>query len=429
MQDGHDPYAALRHRDYRCLLAGNMLARFGTEMQTVAVGWELYLRTDSPTALGLVGLVEFLPVFLLALPAGHVADHFSRKALLLAAQLAMLTASVGLAAVSFTEGRVGLMYVCLLFVGLSRAFSMPARSALVPQIVPLHVLENAVTWNTSGWQVASMVGPGAGGLLIAAIGAVGPVYLAACACSVGSLLLILPIRPHAPARRSEAASVRGLLEGIRFVWGTKLILATITLDLFAVLLGGATALLPIFAKDILQIGPTGLGWLRAAPSIGAIVTAVVLAHRPPLRRAGPTLLWAVTGFGLATVVFGFSRDPVLSFAMLALTGALDNISMVVRGTLVQVLTPDALRGRVFAVNAIFIGSSNELGAFESGVTAQWFGPVISVVGGGIGTILVVLAVLLRWPQVARLGAMQPGRGDHAEERPLEPGELPAPRAP
>ncbi len=428
MHEGHDPYAALRHRDYRCLLAGNMLTRLGTEMQTVAVGWELYLQTGSATALGLVGLVEFLPVFLLSLPAGHVADHYSRKALLLAAQLALLMASVGLAFLSFTHGPVGAIYVCLLFVGLSRAFSMPARWALVPQIVPERDLENAVTWNSSGWQIASMVGPGAGGLLIAAAGTVGPVYLAAGVCSIGCALLILPIRPHAPTRRPEAPSLRSLREGIAFVWNTKLILATITLDLFAVLLGGATALLPIFAKDILEIGPTGLGWLRAAPSVGAILMAVVLAHRPPLRRAGPTLLWAVTGFGAATIVFGLSRDPVLSFVMLALTGALDNISMVVRGTLVQVLTPDALRGRVSAVNAIFIGSSNELGAFESGVTAQLFGPVLSVAGGGIGTILVVLAVLLRWPEVARLGALQPASGPAcAEEKALEQGELPPPR--
>jgi MFS family permease len=199
--------------------------------------------------------------------------------------------------------------------------------------------------------------------------------------------------------RREELTLTSLLAGVQFVFKTKLILATITLDLFAVLLGGATALLPIFARDILDVGPTGLGWLRAAPSLGAILTAVALAHRSPLGRAGPALLWSVSGFGLATIVFGLSRNFALSFAMLALTGALDNISIVVRGTLIQLLTPDEMRGRVFAVNSIFIGSSNELGAFESGITAQLFGPVLSVVGGGIGTILVVLAVVLKWPQV------------------------------
>jgi hypothetical protein len=196
------------------------------------------------------------------------------------------------------------------------------------------------------------------------------------------------------------------LAGIRFVWQSKLLLATMTLDLFAVLLGGATALLPIYARDILEIGPDGLGWLRAAPSIGALTMALTMAHRPPLRRAGPTLLWAVTGFGAATIVFGISENAVLSFVMLAVTGALDNISVVVRGTLIQTLTPNAMRGRVSAVNAIFIGSSNELGAFESGITAAWWGPVGSVVAGGIGTIVVVLAAMWRWPQVARLRSLK-----------------------
>jgi hypothetical protein len=200
-------------------------------------------------------------------------------------------------------------------------------------------------------------------------------------------------------------TLKSLVAGIRFIGQTRLILATITLDLFAVLLGGATALLPIFARDILDVGPTGLGWLRAAPSLGALLMAIFLAHRRPLRRAGRDLLWAVTGFGAATVVFGLSRSFLLSLAMLALLGALDNISVVVRGTLVQVLTPDAMRGRVSAVNAIFISSSNELGGFESGITADYFGPVASVVGGGIGTMLVVAIVALIWPEVRRLGPL------------------------
>jgi MFS family permease len=194
---------------------------------------------------------------------------------------------------------------------------------------------------------------------------------------------------------------------VRFVWRTELLLAAITLDLFAVLLGGATALLPIFAKDILNVGPSGLGWLRSAPALGAVVMALILAHRPPLRRAGLALLWSVAGFGVATIGFGLSHDPVLSFVLLALTGALDNISVVVRGTLMQTLTPDVLRGRVAAVNSVFISSSNELGAFESGITAYWFGPVASVVGGGVGTILVVAAAMLRWPALLTLGQLHP----------------------
>jgi hypothetical protein len=207
-----------------------------------------------------------------------------------------------------------------------------------------------------------------------------------------------------------------LLEGVRFVWRTELLLAAITLDLFAVLLGGATALLPIYASDILHIGPAGLGWLRSAPALGAVFMALVLAHRPPLRRAGRALLWSVAGFGAATIGFGLSRDPLLSFVLLALTGALDNVSVVVRGTLMQMLTPDALRGRVSAVNSVFISSSNELGAFESGMTAEWFGPVASVVGGGAGTILVVSAAMLRWPRLLALGSLHSaGEISRAEE--------------
>jgi predicted MFS family arabinose efflux permease len=375
-------------------------------MQSVAVGWELYQRTDSATALGLVGLVQFIPVILLSLPAGHTADRYSRKYLLLIAMSVTALASLGLAALSFFQGPIPLIYLCLLTTGCSRSFSAPARWALVSQVVPESVLGNAITWNSSGWQTASLVGPTLGGLVIAATGYAWGAYLLAAACALSCAGLIASLHPHAGPRLRETVSLETLLAGIRFVGSTKPILATITLDLFAVLLGGATALLPIYARDILEVGPSGLGWLRAAPALGALVTAVALAHRPPLRRPGVALLWSVAGFGVATIVFGLSRNVALSFIMLAATGALDNVSVVVRGTLVQVLTPDAMRGRVSAVNAIFIGSSNELGAFESGITARWFGPVVSVVGGGIGTLLVVAAVMLKWPQVLRLGSLR-----------------------
>jgi MFS family permease len=401
----HDPYAALRHPGYRRLLSGGVLSGAAAEMLSVAVGWELYQRTNSAYALGLVGLIQFLPVLLLSLPAGHAADRYSRKLLLVGGLCLMSLASLSLAALSFWEGPVPLIYLCLLVAGVSRAFSMPARWALVPQVVPDRVLPNAIAWNSSGWQIASMVGPSVGGLILGLTGQAAGAYLLAACCTLSCAGLIASIRPRAEARRREPITLASLLAGVRFVWRTKLILATLTLDLFAVLLGGATALLPIFAKDILHVGPVGLGWLRAAPSIGALGMALFLAHRPPLRRAGWTLVGSVAGFGVATIVFGLSEDPLLSFLMLALTGALDNVSVVVRGTLIQVLTPDAMRGRVSAVNAVFIGSSNELGAFESGVTAEWFGPVGSVVLGGAGTVLVVLGVMALWPQVLRLGAL------------------------
>jgi MFS family permease len=406
MQPAHDPYAALRSRDYRRLLAGNMLASVASEMVSVAVGWELYQRTNSAAALGLVGLAQFLPVLLLSLPAGHAADRYSRKGLFLAAQGMMALTSLGLASLSYYDGPLLLIYLCLVLTGVSRAFSAPARWALVPMVVPESALGNAITWNSSGWQIASMLGPTLGGLVIAVAEDAAGAYLLAVMGSVGCAGLVAGIQPQFRPRHRESVSLQSLLAGIQFVWKTRLILATITLDLFAVLLGGSTALLPIYARDILDVGATGLGVLRAAPSLGALAMALVLAHRPPLRHAGRTLLVSVAGFGAATIVFGLSEDPVLSFFMLALTGALDNISVVVRGTLVQMLTPDSMRGRVSAVNTIFIVSSNELGAFESGITAELFGTVPSVVAGGIGTVFVVLGVALRWPEVLRLGSLR-----------------------
>jgi MFS family permease len=423
MPAAHDPYAALRYRDYRRYLPGSVVASIGTEMQSVAVGWELYERTGSAMALGLVGLVLFLPVIVLSLPAGQAADRYSRKGLLLAALGLMAFTSLGLAALSFVEGPVPLVYVCLLLAGTGRAFAMPARWALIPHVVPPEALTNAITWNSSGWQTAAMLGPALGGGVIAVTGQAVGAYLLASLCMVGCGVLLARIQAGGTARAARGVSVESLLAGIRFVWKTKLILAAITLDLFAVLLGGATALLPIYAKDILDVGPVGLGWLRASPPLGALVMAVILAHRRPFRRPGVALVWAVAGFGVATIGFGLSENFTASFVFLGLTGALDNISVVVRGTLVQVLTPDPMRGRVSAVNAIFIGSSNELGAFESGVTADWFGPVASVVGGGIGTIGVVGAVMLKWPQLLRLGSLAEAAQRYWPDRDvLEAGE-------
>jgi MFS family permease len=414
MQGEHDPYAALRHRDYRNFLAGAVLASIGGEMLAVAVGWEVYQRTpDERTGkllLGLTGLAQFLPVLLLALPAGQAADRYSRKVLLQLAQLTMALAAVQLALISWCKGPIWLVFVCLVVIGCSRAFSMPSRVALLAQLVPADCLASAITWNSSGWQTASVIGPALGGGVIAIGGTPALTYLLTGMCGLACVLLLVPIRPREVARPmvEEARSLSALLAGVRFVLKTELLLAAITLDLFAVLLGGATALLPVYASDILGIGSFGLGLLRAAPAIGALVMAMILAHRPPLRRAGRALLLAVAGFGLATIVFGVSRDPVLSFAMLALAGALDNISVVVRGTMMQLLTPDSMRGRVSAVIAVFISSSNQLGEFESGLTAWLFGTVESVVGGGVCTIVVVVCVMLRWPMLRRLGALRPG---------------------
>jgi MFS family permease len=399
----HDPYAALRFREYRCYAAGSLLAATGSNMQSVAVGWEIYERTGAALALGWVGLVQAVPIMLLALPAGHLADRVDRRRIVLVSQLVMAVSSFGLAAVSHAQGPVAWMYAWLLLGSLGRAFLWPASQALLPQLVPAATFSNAVTWKTTGYQFASVAGPALGGWLIALQHRAVAVYLADATMLLANFAFVNAIAPRPVVPATKTTSLKTLLAGVQYVWQTKLILAAITLDLFAVLLGGATALLPIYAKDILHVGPSGLGWLRAAPAVGALGMAVVLAYGPPLRQAGRSLLWAVAVFGAATVVFGFSPWFWLSLLMLAASGAADNVSVVVRHSLVQLRTPDAMRGRVSAVNTVFISASNELGSFESGLVAQFFGPVVSVVSGGIGTVVVVVLVALLWPEIRRLG--------------------------
>ncbi|MBK9712902.1 MAG: MFS transporter [Kouleothrix sp.] len=404
---GHDPYAALRFRDFRLLIGGTFLSVVGEQMLNVAIGWELYQRTRAPLALGLIGLVQVLPVLLLALPAGHVADRFDRKRIVVVTMLLLALCSLGLALLSFIVGPLPLIYTCLLGIGIARSFQSPATSSLLSQVVPPEHFGSAATWESGAWQASSILGPALGGLLIALQGGAGIVYAAIAGIFLVVGLMTGLMRPRPVARSDEPATLASLLAGLRFVWSTKIILAAITLDMFAVLLGGATALLPIFASDILLVGALGLGWLRAAPAVGAILAALAIAHRPPFKHAGRTLLLVVAGFGLATAVFGLSRSFLLSMLMLGLLGALDNISVVIRSTLLLTRTPDAMRGRVNAVHFVFIGISNELGAFESGVAATLLGTIGAVVAGGIGTVLVVLLVAIAWPEVRRLGRLIP----------------------
>jgi MFS family permease len=401
----HDPFAALRFRDFRLLAIGKFIAVVGEQMLGVAIGWEIYERTGSAFALGMVGFVQVLPVFLLAMPAGHIADQFRRKAIIAGAQAVLAVSALGLAALSWVAGPLPLVYLCLFGIGTARAFRDPAVSSLLPHTVTPAAFPNAATWSSSAWQLAVIFGPALGGFLIAWTHHPAYVYALDVVAGVTYLLLVVAIRSRVPKMEREAFSLRSFVAGGAFIWRTKVILAALTLDMLAVLLGGATALLPIFAKDILQVGPAGLGWLRAAPSAGAVVVAFVVAHRPPFERAGRALLWAVAGFGAATIVFGLSTSFPLSLAMLALLGGLDQISVIVRGTLLLVRTPDALRGRVAAVHNIFVGASNELGEFESGVAAALVGPVIAVAAGGVGTLLVVAAIALTWPEVRRLGRL------------------------
>jgi MFS family permease len=408
----HDPYSALRSRDYRLFLTGNLLASLGLQMQRVAVGWEIVQRSSTVEQAALrvswVGLVQVLPVILLALPVGHVVDRSNRKHVIMAGAAMYGFGALGLAFASFIGAPLIWMYLCLLLNGIARAFQQPAKAAFLPQIVSQESFSNAVTWNTGGFHLASIVGPLAGGLLLGLYRSAALVFVIDSLAVFTLLVLLIFVvgRPYKP--NIEAMTVRTLVAGLGFVWKTKLILGAVTLDMFAVLLGGAVALLPIYAESILHVGAIGLGCLTAAPAVGALAMTFVLAHRPPLERAGLSLLWSVTGFGVATIIFGLSRDFWLSLAALFMTGALDSISVVVRHTLVQVLTPNEMRGRVAAVNSMFIGASNELGAFESGQVAALFSPTISVVSGGVGTLLVVAVVAWLWPVVRKYGRLGSG---------------------
>ncbi|HET7144186.1 MAG TPA: MFS transporter [Anaerolineales bacterium] len=400
--DRRDPYAALRFIDFRLLLTGRFITSFGTEMVSFAIAWELWLRTHSAFALGMVGLVQVVPVILLSLPAGHVADQYNRRRIVLIAQLSFGLFALGLAYLSYIQGSLTLVYLCLFGFGVARAFNDPASSTLVPETVPPHLFSSAATWNSSTWHVASILGPAIAGLTIAFTGNVTVIYAFAAIGAIIFTILLSMIKGKQLPLASKSATWASLIEGFKFMRDTKVILAAITLDMFAVLFGGAVALLPIYATDILKVGPQGMGVMRAAPSIGALLTAFVLAHLPPMKNAGRTLLLAVAGFGVCTIVFGLSSWFGLSVLMLALLGGLDNISVVIRGTLLLTHTPDEMRGRISGVNSIFIGISNELGSFESGFAAALFGPVFAVVGGGIGTILVVLAAAKYWPEMRRL---------------------------
>jgi MFS family permease len=393
----------MRVPGFRLYLVGWVLSVIGQQLQSVAVGWEIFQRTHKTLSLGWVGLVQALPVMALALPAGQLADWANRKVVVAAMQIAAAVCSAGLALVSYKHGSIGAMYALLAASATCGALSSPARSALLPQIVPVDKFANAVSWYSSMFQVAAVSGPAIGGLIIWR--ATWPAFVldAICAASFGFFICLISLEQ--PTQKREPPSLESLAVGVRFVWRTKIILATITLDLFAVLLGGATYLLPAVATDILHVGSFGFGCLRAAPAIGAFIMAMLVTHLPPMKKAGMGMLYAVAGFGLVTIVFGLSRNYFLSLAMLFLAGAFDNISVLVRHTLVQILTPDEMRGRVSAVNNVFINASNELGGLESGVTAAIFGTITSIIGGGIGTVLVVIVVAWLWPEVRSFGSL------------------------
>jgi MFS family permease len=390
-------------RFVRAFAAGEAAAYLGQQMVSVAVGWELYERTHDPFALGLVGLAELAPALGLLFVAGHAADRWPRRHVAMAANALVGLAIGGLAVVSAVGAPVGFIYMLLALIGAARAFAQPAASTIMAQLLPSAEFQKVTAWLTLVGEGASVAGPATGGLLIALTGGATAAYAVGAVANLGFVVALLAVPLVPPAPEEERPAVSDVFGGVQFLWRTPVFLGAITLDLFAVLLGGAVALLPVYAKDILEVGPTGLGLLRAAPSVGAGMAALLVTRLPPWRRPGRVLLAVVAGFGVATIGFGLSRSLYLSMACLFLVGAFDAVSMVIRATIEQALTPDRLRGRVAAVNFLFVGMSNELGAFESGLAAALFGPVLAVVGGGVGTLVVVAALTFVFPALARVG--------------------------
>ena len=401
----HDPYAALAVPAFRRFIASLLTMTMASQVQAVVVGWLLYQATRDPLALGLIGLAEVIPYIAVALFAGYVVDRSDRKRVSVASLGVLVVASVALLAFSILStapSRVWPYYAVIAVCGVARSFLQSSRSALVSEIVPRAVFANAATWRSSTWQLGTVLGPALGGMLFAAAGA-RVTFSVNVALNAVALAAMIAVR-HTPTRISIGAdSIRKTLaDGLRYVTGQRIILAALTLDMLAVLFGGAVALMPVFATEILRVGPRGLGVLQAAPGVGAVLMAIVVAHRPPFQRAGRTLLVAVAIFGVAMISFALSTSFPLSVALLVVGGAADNVSAVIRATLIQVLVPPEMLGRVSAVNAIFIGSSNELGAFESGVAARLLGTVTSVVLGGAMTLGVVATTAWKVPALRRL---------------------------
>jgi len=407
MQARHDPYASLRVRNYRWFIVSLFTMTVGAQIQVIVVSWQIYNITHDPLSLGLIGLAEALPFIAFALYAGHVADRVDRRRVSQASLVVLLGCAAALLAFNLVPGfieRVGVwpLFAVIFVSGIARSFLQPARNALGADIVHRALYSNAVAWRSSTWQTAAVVGPALGGLLY---GFSGPrlAYMVQVALLAVSVLAFAMIEYERRSLDESTQSVtESLKSGVRFVFSEPVLLSALSLDLFSVLLGGAEALLPVFASDILHVGAKGLGILRAAPAAGAVLMSIWLAHQPPFRRAGRTLLLAVAGFAVCIIGFGISRSFALYVVLLFLSGGADNISVVIRGTLLQVLTPEHLLGRVSSVNAIFIGSSNEIGAFESGVAAKLLGTIPAVLFGGFASLGVVGAIAARVPQLRRL---------------------------
>jgi MFS family permease len=394
-------FDALRIPIVRNFALGRIVSGLAQQIVSVAVGWELYERTNDPWALGLVGVFTLAPSLLLMLPSGTAADRFPRRNLALAAGLMTALSSVALVVISWQQAPVELVFGLLVILGAARAIAAPATGTILPQLLEPRQFANVNTWLVSCMQLSSIIGPAVGGALIFLTNDAASSYMVAAALQFAFVGLLWTLPSVAPPKGAKK-TLGDIFGGFAFMWRTPVFMAAITLDLFAVLLGGAVALMPVYAKDILMVGPGGLGLMRAAPGIGAMLSMLIAAKLPPWERPGKVLLAVVAGFGVATIGFGLSNNLILSLLCLCLIGATDSISMVIRQTMMQALTPDTLRGRVASVNFLFVGFSNELGAFESGAVAAFFGPIFAVVSGGIGTLLVVTAVAMRWSVILKV---------------------------
>jgi MFS family permease len=408
----HDAYAALRLPAFRWYVVSLFTMTIAAQIQIIVVSWQIYDITHDPLSLGLIGLAEALPFIGAALFAGHFADVSNRQRISVAALFVLLLSGLALLAMSFVPagtigGGIWPFYAVIAVTGLARSFLQPARNALGAEIVGRDLYHNAITWRSSTWQAAAVIGPAAGGLLYGFGGARIAYVVQAILMAIAFGTFARIQYRHTRRESVDAMPVgQSLTVGLRFVFSQPVLLGALTLDLFSVLLAGAEALLPVFADQILHIGPEGLGILRAAPAAGAVIMALALAHRPPFRRAGPTLLFAVAGFSLCIIGFGLSRSFLVSGVLLVLSGMFDNISVLIRSTLVQTLTPPDLLGRVSSVNSIFIGSSNEIGAFESGVAARLLGAVPAVVLGGLASLGVVGLVAALIPRLRTMGSIE-----------------------
>ena len=406
-EKSHDPFAVLRLKEYKFYLANRFLLTMGITMQSVIVGWQVYDITKDVFALGMIGISEAIPFIVISIFSGHIADTFNRKKIILLFTFLFILVTGALLylstdASSFIQ-RYGTLpiFSMIVLVGVIRGFLSAAFPSILSQIVPRELYGNAATWNSTVWHGASILGPSVAGLLIA----VG--YTTAYTADITFIslsflaFLFIASKPVPPREKSETL-FESLTSGIKFVFKNQIVLGALSLDLFAVLFGGAVALLPAFAEEILHVGAVELGFLRAAPAIGAVVMAFIIAYKPPSKNAGRNLFLSVGAFGISTILFGLSENIWMAFFFLFLTGAFDNVSVVIRHTVLQLATPDNMRGRVSAVNGIFIGSSNEIGAFESGATARAFGLKPSIIVGGILTVLVVVVTAKLAPKLRQL---------------------------